>query len=95
MISTAIGIGNVGIFAGAFFLGAGTGPALIGALLAAREVAGSGAINPLYALDAAPFSYAFLAMVLALIIAFIGALGLRDGIKGNSQSEQSGKAKVQ
>jgi DHA2 family metal-tetracycline-proton antiporter-like MFS transporter len=29
--------GGMGIFAGAFFLGAGTGPALVGALLAARE----------------------------------------------------------
>ena len=51
MISTAISIGNVAIFAEAFFLGAGAGPALIGALLAAREEAGSGAINSLYTLD--------------------------------------------
>ena len=29
--------GGMGIFAGAFFLGSGTGPALIGAFLAARE----------------------------------------------------------
>jgi MFS transporter, DHA2 family, metal-tetracycline-proton antiporter len=75
--------GGMGIFAGTFFLGAGTGPALIGAFLAAREEAGSDAINPLYALHAAPFSDAFLGMALALIIALIAALGLRGSIKAN------------
>jgi len=89
-----VGVG-MGIFAGAFFLGAGTGPALIGAFLAAREEAGSGAINPLYTLDAAPFSDAFLAMVLALIVALIAALGLRGSIEANKQSEQSGKETAQ
>ncbi len=85
-----VGVG-IGIFAGALFLGAGTGPALIGALFAAREEAGSGAINPLYALDAAPFSDAFLAMVLALSIALIATLGLRGDIAANTKSEQSRK----
>ena len=89
-----VGVG-MGIFAGAFFLGAGTGPALIGAFLAAREEAGSGAINPLYTLDAAPFSDAFLAMVLALIVALIAALGLRGSIEANKQSEQSGEETAQ
>ena len=79
---------GMGIFTGAFFLGAGTGPAIIGALLAAREEAGSTAINPLYTLDAAPFSDAFLAMVPALIIALIAAFGLRGNIEGNKQSAQ-------
>jgi DHA2 family metal-tetracycline-proton antiporter-like MFS transporter len=69
--------GGMGIFAGAFFLGAGTGPALMGAFLAAREESSSGAINPLYTLEAAPFSDAFLAMVPALFIALIAAFGLR------------------
>jgi len=89
-----VGVG-MGIFAGAFFLGAGTGPALIGAFLADREEAGSGAINPLYTLDAAPFSDAFLAMVLALIVALIAALGLRGSIEANKQSEQSGEETAQ
>ena len=80
--------GGMGIFAGAFFLGAGTGPALIGALLAAREEAGFRPINPLYTLDAAPFSDAFLAMIPALIVALIAALGLKGGIKANEQREQ-------
>jgi MFS transporter, DHA2 family, metal-tetracycline-proton antiporter len=78
--------GGMGIFAGTFFLGAGTGPALIGAFLAAREEAGSGAINPLYVLDAAPFSDAFLAMVFALIVALVAAFGLRGHIE-RSQSD--------
>src|SRR5918992_5483067 len=80
--------GGMGIFAGAFFLGAGTGPALIGAFLATREVAGFSAINPLYTLDAAPFSDAFLAMIPALIVALIAALGLKGGIKASEQREQ-------
>jgi MFS transporter, DHA2 family, metal-tetracycline-proton antiporter len=85
---------GMGIFAGAFFLGSGTGPALIGAFLAAREEAGSNAINPLYTLDAAPFSDAFLAMVLALIVALIAAFGLRGGIGANKQSERSVEGKA-
>jgi DHA2 family metal-tetracycline-proton antiporter-like MFS transporter len=83
--------GGMGIFAGASFLGGGTGPALIGALLAAREEAGSGAMNPLYALDAAPFSDAFLAMIVALLIALIAAIGLRGDIAANKGRGQSGK----
>lgn len=82
---------GLGIFNGLFFLGGGTGPALIGAFLAARQESSSGAMNPLYALDATPFSDAFLAMVLALIIALIAALGLRGSTKVNKQSEQFGK----
>jgi DHA2 family metal-tetracycline-proton antiporter-like MFS transporter len=89
-----VGVG-MGIFTGAFFLGAGTGPALIGALLAAREETGSSAINPLYALDAAPFSDAFLTMVLALIIALIAALGLQGSVKANKQGERSKEEKAQ
>src|SRR4029453_11302663 len=73
----AVGAG-MGLFAGAFFLGAGTGPALIRALFAARAEAGSGALNPLYPFDAAPFSDAFLAMILALVVALIAAFGLHS-----------------
>jgi len=72
-----VGVG-MGIFQGAFFLGAGTGPALIGAFLAARTDGSFDALNPLYALDAAPFSDAFLAMALALVVALMVALGLRS-----------------
>ncbi|MBA2276852.1 MAG: MFS transporter, partial [Chloroflexia bacterium] len=78
--------GGMGIYSGAFFLGAGTGPALIGALLAARQEAGAVAINPLYTLDAAPYSDAFLALAVAPLIALIAALGLRGGSTGNRHS---------
>jgi len=79
---------GMGIFQGLLFLGGGAGPALIGAFLAARREISSEAINPLYTLDAAAYSDAFLAMVLALIIALMAAFGLRDNIEANKQSEQ-------
>jgi MFS transporter, DHA2 family, metal-tetracycline-proton antiporter len=69
---------GLGIFNGAFFLGGGTGPAVIGAFLAARKEADAGALNPLYALDAAAYSDAFLALALALLISLVAALGLRS-----------------
>ncbi|HKH77990.1 MAG TPA: MFS transporter [Rubrobacteraceae bacterium] len=69
---------GLGIFNGAFFLGGGTGPAVIGAFLAARREADAGALNPLYELDAAAFSDAFLVLALALLISLVAALGLRS-----------------
>jgi DHA2 family metal-tetracycline-proton antiporter-like MFS transporter/DHA2 family florfenicol/chloramphenicol resistance protein-like MFS transporter len=69
---------GLGIFNGAFFLGGGTGPALVGAFLAARKEADAGALNPLYALDTAAFSDAFLILSLALLISLVAALGLRS-----------------
>jgi DHA2 family metal-tetracycline-proton antiporter-like MFS transporter/DHA2 family florfenicol/chloramphenicol resistance protein-like MFS transporter len=84
--------GGIGIFQGLLFLGGGTGPALMGAFLAAREESSSGAINPLYTLEAAPFSDAFLAMVAALFIALIAAFGLRGHIeRSKSDHEASGE----
>lgn len=74
--ASAIGAG-MGIFSGAFFLGGGTGAALIGAFLAARQEAATEAINPLYRLTAAPFSDAFLAMTAVLVLGSVTALGLR------------------
>jgi DHA2 family metal-tetracycline-proton antiporter-like MFS transporter/DHA2 family florfenicol/chloramphenicol resistance protein-like MFS transporter len=68
---------GLGIFNGAFFLGGATGPALIGAFLAARKEAEAGALNPLYALDAAAYSDAFLVLALALLISLVATLGLR------------------
>jgi DHA2 family metal-tetracycline-proton antiporter-like MFS transporter/DHA2 family florfenicol/chloramphenicol resistance protein-like MFS transporter len=78
------GVG-LGIFNGLFFLGGGTGPAVVGAFLAARSEAGAKALNPLYALDAAPFSDAFLILVLALLLSLVASLGLRSGKKERSQ----------
>jgi len=73
--------GGMGIFQGLLFLGGGTGPALIGAFLASRQEAGGTAINPMYTLDAAPFSDAFLAMVMVLLVALIFVSALRGGPK--------------
>jgi MFS family permease len=69
---------GLGIFNGAFFLGGGTGPAVIGAFLAARKEAEAGALNPLYGLDTAAFSDAFLVLALALLISLVATLGLRS-----------------
>ncbi len=82
--------GGIGIFQGLLFLGGGTGPALMGAFLAAREESSSGAINPLYTLEATPFSDAFLAMIAALFISLIAAFGLRGHIeRSKSDHERS------
>jgi MFS transporter, DHA2 family, metal-tetracycline-proton antiporter len=86
--------GGMGIFQGLLFLGGGTGPALIGAFLAAREEAGISAINPLYALHAAPFSDAFLAIALVLAAALMAASALQGGTRTNMQDERSGKQKA-
>lgn len=79
-----VGVG-LGIFQGAQFLGAGTGPALIGALVAARREADAGSINPLYVLDASAFSDAFLAMTVAAILALVAALGLSSGRRDDAR----------
>ena len=76
-----VGVG-LGIYQGVFFLGGGTGPALVGALLAARREGGSGAINPFYTLDAAPFSDAFLALTFAVVLALVASSWLRGGPEG-------------
>lgn len=72
-----VGVG-LGIYQGLFFLGGATGPALIGAFLAARREGGAGALNPLYALDVAHFSDAFLALSAFVALAGVAALGLRS-----------------
>lgn len=79
---------GMGIFQGLVFLGGGTGPAVIGAFLAARTAADTGVLNPLYTLDAAAFSDAFLAMSLAPIIALIAAFALRNSDEKDKQREQ-------
>jgi MFS transporter, DHA2 family, metal-tetracycline-proton antiporter len=71
------GVG-LGIYQGIFFLGGGTGPAVVGTFLAARREAGVDALNPLYALDAASFSDAFLVIAAALALAFAASLKLQE-----------------
>jgi MFS transporter, DHA2 family, metal-tetracycline-proton antiporter len=82
------GVG-LGIFNGLFFLGGGTGPAVVGAFLAARREAGAGAINPLHALDAAPFSDAFLLLTLALILSLAASLGITNSVKERDSKSSS------
>ena len=72
-----VGVG-LGIFNGAFFLGGGTGPAVVGALLAARREAGADAFNPLYGLQSAPFSDAFLVIAVALLVSLVATTWLRS-----------------
>ena len=84
------GVG-LGIYQALFFLGGGTGPAVIGAFLAARREAAAEALNPLYTLDAASFSDAFLVIGAALLLAFVASLKLR---RDNGQPETGGPATV-
>lgn len=74
------GVG-LGIYQSMFFLGGGTGPAIVGAFLAARQEGEAQALNPFYALEAAPFSDAFLVLSLALLLAFAAFLGLSNRTK--------------
>ncbi|TMR90957.1 MFS transporter [Nonomuraea basaltis] len=72
-----VGVG-LGILQGAQFLGAGTGPALFGVLVTARQQSGSGAINPLYpGHEGAAFSDTFLAMAVVVVLALIVAFRMR------------------
>ncbi|ABG04024.1 major facilitator superfamily MFS_1 [Rubrobacter xylanophilus DSM 9941] len=81
--SKEVGAG-LGIFNGAFFLGGGTGPAVIGALIAARSE--GPALNPLHDNPAAaPFSDAFLAISAALLLALCASLALSNGTGASSR----------
>lgn len=81
---------GMGLFSGALFLGGGAAPALIGAVLAARQEAQAIAFNPLYALDAAPFSDAFLVVALGPALGLLAALALRSRV-GDTHPEHSVK----
>lgn len=77
--SEQIGVG-VGIFQGAQFLGAGTGPAVFGALLSARQAADHEALSPFHVGTAAAFSDAFLALTGVTVLALLAAIQLRNAI---------------
>lgn len=71
-----VGVG-LGILQGAQFLGAGTGPALFGVLVAARQQSG-GAVNPLQTgHEGAAFSDTFLAMAAVVALTLVLALRMR------------------
>jgi DHA2 family metal-tetracycline-proton antiporter-like MFS transporter/DHA2 family florfenicol/chloramphenicol resistance protein-like MFS transporter len=73
-----VGVG-LGILQGAQFLGAGTGPALFGVLVTAREH--SDAVNPLYSgHGGGAYSDAFLAMTVAVALALIIACRMRPAV---------------
>jgi MFS transporter, DHA2 family, metal-tetracycline-proton antiporter len=74
---------SLGIYQLFFFLGAGTGTAILGAFLAARRAADAEAIDPLYSLtsSAAPFSDTFLLAALAVLLALVAALGINTTTK--------------
>jgi DHA2 family metal-tetracycline-proton antiporter-like MFS transporter len=82
------GVG-LGIYQGLFFLGGGTGPAVVGTFLAARREAGADALNPLYALDAASFSDAFLIIAVALVLAFAASLKVQEN--GKQPPDKAGR----
>lgn len=69
---------SLGIYQLFFFLGAGTGTAILGAFLAARRAADAEAIDPLYSMasSAAPFSDTFLLAGFAVLLALGAALGI-------------------
>jgi DHA2 family metal-tetracycline-proton antiporter-like MFS transporter len=67
---------GLGIYQLFFFLGSGSGPAVLGAFLAARRGSEGGAINPLYSLQANPFSDAFLLTALAVTLALLASATL-------------------
>ncbi|WP_431924929.1 MFS transporter [Nonomuraea jabiensis] len=83
------GVG-LGILQGAQFLGAGTGPALLGVLVTARQQTGTDAFNPLYAgQDGAAYSDAFLAMAVIVVLAVIAAFRMRPAATSSHPDSQS------
>ncbi len=70
--------GGLGLYAAAFFLGGGAGPALTGALRAAWQAAAAPALNPLVGGSAGAFSDTFLALLLPLLLALLATTGLRS-----------------
>ncbi|UIX30150.1 MFS transporter [Streptomyces sp. GQFP] len=69
---------GLGILQGAQFLGAGTGPAVFGVLVSARQQSGSGAANPLHSgQDGAAYSDVFLAMTVVVVLTLVVATRMR------------------
>jgi MFS family permease len=62
------GVG-LGLYQGAFFLGGGTGAAVLGTVLAARTAGGADSWNPLHDGAGAPFSDALLVIAGVLVVA--------------------------
>ncbi len=73
------GVG-IGIYQMLFVLGGGFGPAVAATFLAARQGAGAGAINPLFAASSAPYSDALLLLTAAVVASFVASFGPRDKV---------------
>lgn len=73
------GVG-IGIYQMLFVLGGGFGPAVAATFLAARQGAGTEAINPLFIANSAPYSDAFLLLTAATVVALVAAFGLKENI---------------
>ncbi|MCP2169696.1 MFS transporter [Goodfellowiella coeruleoviolacea] len=72
-----VGVG-LGVLQGVQFLGAGTGPAVFGVLVSARQQSGASAINPYYAgHEGAAYSDVFLAMAVVTVLTLIVASRMR------------------
>jgi DHA2 family metal-tetracycline-proton antiporter-like MFS transporter len=74
---------GLGIYQLFFFLGSGSGPAVLGAFLAARREAAGDAINPLYSRQATAFSDAFLLTAVAALLALLATTTLGRKPKTN------------
>lgn len=70
------GVG-LGIYQMLFFLGGGFGPAVAATLLAIRQGADAGALNPLFTASSAPYSDAFLLLTAATVLSLVAATGLK------------------
>ncbi len=75
---------GLGIYQLFFFMGSGSGPAVLGAFLAARKGAAD-AINPLYSQQTVPFSDAFLLVAVAVALALVACTRLA----GKSKQQDS------
>ena len=83
---------SLGIYQMFFFLGAGTGTAILGAILAARRAAGTAALNPFYSgtPSAVPFSSTFLVAALAVVLALVAAFSISTKTAKESAQPESG-----
>ncbi|MEV6124661.1 MFS transporter [Streptomyces sp. NPDC052077] len=78
---------GLGILQGAQFLGAGTGPAVFGVLVSARQQNGSDAINPLYSgHSGSAYSDVFLAMAVVVVLTMAVASRMRSGAGPKSEA---------
>lgn len=78
-LSTRIAGVGFGIYQLFFFLGSGSGAAVFGSVLSARQQAGSGALNPIYQGSPALTGYSdgYLVACAGLVLAMVALLGLR------------------